>query len=50
VVRIVSEDASIIAFFLVVGCWSDIKVSVNEKGGYKISINGKEWLRSSRTA
>jgi hypothetical protein len=37
-------------FFLIVECWSDIEVSVDTKGGYKISIHGKEWLRSSYTA
>jgi len=33
-----------------IGCWGNINVSVDEKGGYIIRINGKEWLRSSRTA
>jgi hypothetical protein len=33
-----------------VGCWCDIKVSVDEKGGYNISINNNLWLRSYRTA
>ncbi len=40
----------LVFFFLLVGCRGDIKVSIDEKGGYKISINGKEWLRSSHTA
>jgi hypothetical protein len=40
----------LVLFFLIVGCWCDIKVSVNEKGGYNISIDGNIWLRSSRTA
>jgi hypothetical protein len=40
----------LIFFALIVGCLGDIKVSVDEKGGYTISINGKEWLRSSQTA
>jgi hypothetical protein len=40
----------LVLFFLIVGCSCDIKVSVNEKGGYNISIDGNIWLRSSRTA
>jgi len=40
----------LVLLFLIVGCWCDIKVSVDEKGGYDISINGDIWLRSSRTA
>jgi len=41
----------LLAFLLlIVGCWCDIKVSVNEKGGYNISINNTVWLRSSRTS
>jgi len=40
----------LVFFFLIVGCWGDIKVSVDQKGGYEISINGNIWLRSSRTA
>jgi len=40
----------LVLFFLIIGCWCDIKVSVDEKGGYKISIDNTVWLRSSRTA
>jgi hypothetical protein len=40
----------ILFFFLIVECWSDIEVSVDTKGEYKISIHGKEWLRWSYTA
>jgi hypothetical protein len=40
----------LVFFFLIVGCLGDIKVSVDEKGGYTIRINGKEWFRSSHTA
>ncbi len=36
--------------FLIVGCWSDVQVSVDEKDGYNISINDQVWLRSSHTA
>ena len=32
------------------GAWCDVKVSVDEKGGYNITINNKVWLRSGRTA
>lgn len=37
-------------FFLLVGCWAEIKVSIDEKGGYKIIANDKIWLRSSYAA
>jgi hypothetical protein len=37
-------------FFLIIGCWADIKVSIDEKGGYVIHIHGRKWLQSSRTA
>jgi hypothetical protein len=40
----------LVLLVLIVGCWSDIEVSVDTKGEYKISIHGKEWLRSSYTA
>jgi len=33
---------------IIIGCLSDIKVSVNQTGGYTILVNGTEWLRSSR--
>jgi hypothetical protein len=35
---------------LIVECWCDIKVSVDEKGGYNISIDNNLWLRSYCTA
>ena len=35
---------------LIVGCWCDIKVLVDQKGGYNITVNSSIWLRSSRTA
>jgi hypothetical protein len=34
---------------VIIGCLSDIKVSVDKTGGYTIRVNGKDWLRSSRT-
>ncbi|CAF1248650.1 unnamed protein product [Adineta steineri] len=40
----------IVFFFLILGCWGDLKVLVNEKGEYQISIDNNPWLRSSRTA
>jgi hypothetical protein len=40
----------IVFFFLIIGCWAAIKISINEKGGYVIDINGRKWLQSSRTA
>jgi hypothetical protein len=36
--------------FLIVGCWGDIKVSVDQQGKYNISIDSNIWLRSSHTA
>jgi hypothetical protein len=40
----------LVFFFLIVGCFGDIKVSINEKGAYNISINDYVWLRSANTA
>ena len=40
----------VVFFFLIVVCSGDLKVSVDEKGGYQISIDSSPWLRSSRTA
>ncbi len=40
----------LVLLLLVVGCYSDIKVSVDQKGGYNISVNDQLWLRSSYTA
>jgi hypothetical protein len=37
-------------FLLVLGCWCDIKVTVDNKGGFNISIDNILWLRSARTA
>ena len=43
-----------VVFFLllifIVGCFSDLKVSIDQTGAYNITVNGKLWLRSSRTA
>ena len=35
---------------LIFRCSADMKVSIDAKGGYEISINNSPWLRSSRTA
>lgn len=32
------------------GCWADLQVTVDQKGGYNISVNNNLWLRSARTA
>ena len=37
-------------FILVVSCWGDLKVSIDDKGGFTLSVNNNIWLRSSRTA
>ncbi|CAF1238587.1 unnamed protein product [Adineta ricciae] len=41
-----------VLFLLIVECssWGNIRVTVDEKGGYNISIGDRVWLRSSRTA
>ena len=39
-----------VLLLLIVGCSCDIKVSIDQKGGYNISINNNLWLRSSHTA
>jgi hypothetical protein len=40
----------LVLLFLIVGCSGDVRVSVDHKGGYNISIDDRLWLRSSRTA
>jgi hypothetical protein len=40
----------LVFFFLFVSCWGDLKVSVDNKGGFTLSVNDNVWLRSSRTA
>jgi hypothetical protein len=40
----------LVVFLLLVGCLGDIKVSVDQEGGYNISVNDHIWLRSSHTA
>ena len=40
----------LVFFLLFVTCWSDLKVSVDDKGGFTLNVNNHVWLRSSRTA
>jgi hypothetical protein len=40
----------LVLLLLIVGCWGNVRVSVDQKGGYNISVNDHIWLRSSRTA
>jgi hypothetical protein len=41
----------LVVFVLVlVGCWCDIQVSIDQNGGYNFTVNNQIWLRSSRTA
>ncbi len=40
----------VVFFILIVGCWCDLRVSVDQNGGYNITVNNQVWLRSSRTA
>ncbi|CAF1382632.1 unnamed protein product, partial [Adineta ricciae] len=42
----------LLLFVLIVECssWGNINVSVDQKGGYQISIGDRVWLRSARTA
>jgi hypothetical protein len=35
---------------LLVGCWCDVRISVDQSGGYIIYVENQIWLRSSRTA
>ena len=40
----------LVFLLLIVGCSCDIKVSVDQKGAYNISIDNSVWLRSAHTA
>ena len=40
----------LVFFLLFVSCRADLKVSVDDKGGFTLSVDGNIWLRSSRTA
>ncbi len=40
----------VLFLLLVVECWSDMRVLIDQNGGYNITINNEIWLRSSRTA
>jgi hypothetical protein len=47
---VVGKMRLLVFFILIVGCRSDVKVSVDQQGGYTIIVNNYPWLRSSRTA
>ncbi len=40
----------LVFLLLVVACWCDVRISVDQTGAYNISVNNQLWLRSSRTA
>jgi hypothetical protein len=40
----------VVLLLLIVGCWGQLRVSVDPSGAYNITINNQLWLRSSRTA
>ncbi|CAF1317548.1 unnamed protein product [Rotaria sordida] len=40
----------LIFLLLIVACWCDIQVHVDQKGEYKINIGDRVWLRSSHTS
>jgi hypothetical protein len=35
---------------IIIGCYCDVRVLLNQNGGYNITVNNQLWLRSSRTA
>jgi len=35
---------------IIIGCYCDVRVLLNQYGGYNITVNNQLWLRSSRTA
>lgn len=37
-------------FLIIVGCSCDVRVLLDQHGGYNITVNNQLWLRSSRTA
>ncbi|CAF3564069.1 unnamed protein product [Rotaria socialis] len=40
----------VLFLFLIVGCWCDVKVLIDQNGGYNITVDNQIWLRSARTA
>jgi hypothetical protein len=40
----------VVFLLLIVGCWCDIRVLIDQNGGYNIIVSNKIWLRASRTA
>ena len=39
-----------ILLLCIIGCYSNLKVSIDKTGAYNVTVNDKLWLRSSRTA
>ena len=37
----------VVFLIVIVGCWCDIRVLIDENGGYNITVNNQIWLRSS---
>jgi len=35
---------------LIVGCWCDVRVVIDQNGAYNITVNNQVWLRSARAA
>ena len=40
----------LVFLLLIVACWCDVRISVDQTGAYNITVNNQLWLRSSRTA
>ncbi|CAF1261231.1 unnamed protein product [Rotaria sordida] len=40
----------VVFLLVIVGCWCDVRILIDEDGGYNITVNNQLWLRSSRTA
>ncbi|CAF1483490.1 unnamed protein product, partial [Rotaria sp. Silwood1] len=40
----------VVFLLVIVGCWCDVRVLIDQSGGYNITVNNQVWLRSSRTA
>ena len=40
----------LVLFSVLIGCFSDIQVSIDKRGHYTIRVNGQDWLRSSQPA
>ncbi|CAF1499818.1 unnamed protein product [Adineta ricciae] len=40
----------VVILFFVVGCSCDLRVLIDQNGGYNVTVNNQLWLRSARTA